>query len=231
MKDILLDPITSKYSRTINAILSFSSLGSKNTGDSRGGTYSMAINRRLLHKVDGLIAQENGQEKFAEIYTLDPGLATNRHLELLRGVLQNDEEYNKLEDYISKIGEFLSQNNRYTQLLYTAREIVQQEITDMGLTRDETNVEFTNIEPTAPTNSEDHTSLFPEVKEFALVRRSIAAEDTPISICTKESPTGCFTFINTMCKSFFLIFEMFSFNTEGARQIFSILTVLKLVSF
>ena len=100
-----------------------------------------------------------------------------------------------------------------------------------GFTREEIVVEFTNIEPTAPTNSEDHTSLFPEVKEFALVRRSIAAEDTPISICTKESPTGCFTFINTMCKSFFLIFEMFSFNTEGARQIFSILTVLKLVSF
>lgn len=62
----------------------------------------------LSHKVGSMIAQENGQEKFAEIYTLDPGLATNRHLELLRGVLQNDEEYNKLEDYISKIGEFLS---------------------------------------------------------------------------------------------------------------------------
>ena len=56
----------------------------------------MAINRRLLHKVDGLIAQENGQEKFAEIYTLDPGLATNRHLELLRDVLQNNEEYKRI---------------------------------------------------------------------------------------------------------------------------------------
>ncbi|CEP24087.1 unnamed protein product [Cyberlindnera jadinii] len=73
----------------------------------------MAINRRLLHRVYGLIAQENGQEKFAELYTLDPDSATNRHLELLRGVLQNDGEYNKLEDYIGKIGEFLSQHSRY----------------------------------------------------------------------------------------------------------------------
>ena len=146
MKDILLDSITSKYSRTVSA------------GDPRGETYSMTINGRLFHRFDGITAQENGQEKLEEINTLDSDFATNGHVELLRGV-QNDEEYNKLEDYISKIGEFLSQNNRYTQLLYTAREIVQQEITDMGLTRDETNVEFTNIEPTAPTNSEDHTSL------------------------------------------------------------------------
>ncbi|CEP22321.1 unnamed protein product [Cyberlindnera jadinii] len=163
MKDILLDPITSKYSRTINTILSLSSLGSNSTGDSRGGTYSMTINGRLFHRMNGMIAQENGQEKFAEIYTLDPGLATNRHLELLSGVLQNDEVYNKLQDYISKIGEFLFQNKCYAQLLYTAREIVQQEITEMGLTREGTIVEFTNIEPTAPKNSEHRTSLLLEV--------------------------------------------------------------------
>ncbi|ODV71631.1 uncharacterized protein CYBJADRAFT_29779 [Cyberlindnera jadinii NRRL Y-1542] len=75
-----------------------------------------------------MIAQENGQEKFTVIFTLDPGLATNRHLELLRGVLRNDEEYDKLEDYISKIGEFLSQNNRYAQLLYTARKWVDRKL-------------------------------------------------------------------------------------------------------
>ncbi|ODV75025.1 uncharacterized protein CYBJADRAFT_166788 [Cyberlindnera jadinii NRRL Y-1542] len=124
MKDILLDPITT--------VLSLSSLDSKSTDDSRGGTSSMTINGRLFHIFD-------------EIYTLDPGLATNRHLELLRGVLQKDEEYNTLEDYISKI------------------EIVQQEITEMGSTREETIVQFTNIEPTAPTNSEHHTSLLLEV--------------------------------------------------------------------
>ena len=149
-----MDPITSKYSRTINTMLSISYLGSKSTGDSRGGTYSMTIYRRLFHRADGMIAQENGQEKSAENYTLDPGLTTNDHLELLKDVLQNDEEYNKLEDYISKIGEFLSQNNRYTQLLYTAREIVQEEITEMGLTRREIIVQFANIEPTAPTSRE-----------------------------------------------------------------------------
>ena len=47
-----------------------------------------------------MIAQENGQEKFTEIYTPDPGLATNRHRELLKDVLQNNEEYSKLEDYL-----------------------------------------------------------------------------------------------------------------------------------
>ena len=102
-----------------------------------------------------MIAQENGQEKFTVIFTLDPGLATNRHLELLRGFLQNDEKYNKLEDYISKIGEFLSQNNRYAQLLYTAREIVQQGITEIELTRGEIIVQFANIESTAPTSREN----------------------------------------------------------------------------
>ncbi|ODV70574.1 uncharacterized protein CYBJADRAFT_175954 [Cyberlindnera jadinii NRRL Y-1542] len=119
----------------------------------------MTINSRLFHRVDGMIAHENGKEKLEENNTLDPGLAINRHLGLLRGVLQNDEEYNKLENYIGKIGGFLSQHNRYTPLLYTVREIVQQEITDMGLTREETVAEFVNIEPTAPTNSEDPTSL------------------------------------------------------------------------
>ena len=67
------------------------------------------------------------------IYTLDSDLATNHHVELLRGVLQNDEEDNKLEVYIRKIGEFLSQNHRYAQMLYTAREIVRPEITEMGI--------------------------------------------------------------------------------------------------
>ena len=56
MKDILLDPITSKYSRTINTILLLSSLGSNRTGDSRAGTYSITIDWRLLHSVDGMIA-------------------------------------------------------------------------------------------------------------------------------------------------------------------------------
>ena len=117
---------------------------------------------------------------------------------MLRGVLQNDGEYNKLEDYIGKIGGFLSQHNRYTPLLYTVREIVQQETTDMGLTREETVVEFSNIEPIVPTNSEDRTSLLPEVKEFALVRRSITAEHTSISVRIKEQSIGRFTFIYTM---------------------------------
>ncbi|ODV70572.1 uncharacterized protein CYBJADRAFT_175959 [Cyberlindnera jadinii NRRL Y-1542] len=110
--------MTSKYSRTVS------------TGDSRGRAYSMTINGCLLHRVEGVIAQENGQEK---------------------GVLQIDEEQNKLEDYIRKIGEFLSQHNCYAQL-YSAREIVQQETTEMGLTREETTVEFSNIELTAPTS-------------------------------------------------------------------------------
>ena len=57
----------------------------------------MTINGSLFHRDDGMIAQENGQEKLEEICTLAPGLTTNRYLELLRGV-QNDEEYNKLED-------------------------------------------------------------------------------------------------------------------------------------
>ena len=133
MKDISLDPITSKYSRTMS------------TRDSKGITYSTTINGRLFYRVDGMIAQENGQEKFAEAYMLDPGLATNRSLELLRGILQDNEESNKLEGYTRKIGEFLSQHNLYAQLLYTAREIVQQEITEMGLTREEIVVECTNI--------------------------------------------------------------------------------------
>ena len=200
MKDILLDPITSRYSRTINTMLSISYLGSKSTGDSRGGTYSMTIYRRLFHRADGMIAQENGQEKSAENYTLDPGLTTNDHLELLKDVLQNDEEYNKLEDYISKIGDFLSQHNRYVQLLYTAREIVQQEITEMGLTIEETIVEVANVEPTTPTNSEDRTSLLPEVKEFALVRRSNNSR-TCFNFSVEERSTGRFTFIDSLCKS------------------------------
>ena len=62
MNDVLLDPITSKYSRTFNTILSPSCLGSNSTGDSRDGTYSMTTNGRLFHRVDGLIAQEDGQE-------------------------------------------------------------------------------------------------------------------------------------------------------------------------
>ena len=65
MNDILSDPMTSKYSRTVS------------TGDSRGRAYSMTINGCLLHRVEGVIAQENGQEKFAEIYTLDSDFATN----------------------------------------------------------------------------------------------------------------------------------------------------------
>ena len=119
-----------------------------------------------------MIAQENGQEKFTEIYTPDPGLATNRHRELLKDVLQNNEEYSKLEDYLSKIGQFPYQNNRYAHLLYSAREIVQQETTEMRVTRGKIIVEFANIEPTGSTNSKYRTSLLPEVKEFALVHRS-----------------------------------------------------------
>ena len=80
MKDILLDLITSKYSRTIS------------TGDSRGGTFSMTINGRFFQILDGMTAQENGQEKFADVYTLYPGLATNLHLALIRSVFQNNEE-------------------------------------------------------------------------------------------------------------------------------------------
>ena len=131
-------------------------MGSNSTGDSRGGAYLITINGRSFHRVDGKIAQENGQEKFAEIYTIDPGLATNRQIESLRGVLQNDEEYNKLEDYSGKIAGFLSQHNLYAQLLYTAREIVQQGITEIELTRGEVIVQFANIEPTAPTSRENH---------------------------------------------------------------------------
>ncbi|ODV71307.1 uncharacterized protein CYBJADRAFT_175239 [Cyberlindnera jadinii NRRL Y-1542] len=197
MKDILLDPTTSKYSRKTNTILSLLSLSSTNTGESGGETHSMSINGCLFHRVDGMIAQENGQEKFAEIYTLDPGLATNRHVKLLKDVLQNDEEYNKLENYISKIGEFLSQNNHYTQMLYTARETVQQEITVMGITSEETIIEFASIEPAVPTNSEHCTSLLLEVKEFALARH------TSISVRIKERYTGCLTFINSLYRSAF----------------------------
>lgn len=58
-------------------------MGSNNTGDSSDGTYSMTINGCLLHRVDGIIAQENGHEKFAEPYTLDPDFVTNLHIELL----------------------------------------------------------------------------------------------------------------------------------------------------
>ncbi|ODV70581.1 uncharacterized protein CYBJADRAFT_175946 [Cyberlindnera jadinii NRRL Y-1542] len=133
--------MTSKYSRTVC------------TGDSRGRAYSMTINGCLFHRVEGMIAQENGQEKFAEIYTLDSDFATNPHIESLRGVLQNDEEQNKLEDYIRKIGEFLSQHNCYAQL-YSARELVQQETPEMRVTRGEIIVEFANIELTAPTSRE-----------------------------------------------------------------------------
>ena len=57
MKDILLDPITPKYSRTNNTILSLSSLGSNSTGDSRGGAYLITINRRLFHRFHGMITQ------------------------------------------------------------------------------------------------------------------------------------------------------------------------------
>ena len=66
----------------------------------------MTINGRLFHRIDGLIAQENGQEKLEETHTLDQGLATNLHFELIRSVFQNDEEYNKLETaFIRNIGE------------------------------------------------------------------------------------------------------------------------------
>ena len=68
----------------------------------------------------------------------------------------------------------------------------------MELTREEIVVEFANIEPIAPTNSEDRTSLFPEVKEFALVRRSITAKHPSISVRIKEKSIGRFTFIYTM---------------------------------
>ena len=118
----------------------------------------MISNGRLFHRVDGLIAQENGEEKLAETHTLNPGLATNLHFELIRNVFQNDEEYNKLETaYIMKIDKFLSQQISYAQLLYTARELVQQEITQKGLTRREIIVQFANIEPTARTNREHQT--------------------------------------------------------------------------
>ena len=50
----------------------------------------MTNNDRLFHRVDGLIAQENGEEKLAETHTLNPGLATNLHFELIRSVFQND---------------------------------------------------------------------------------------------------------------------------------------------
>ncbi|ODV70602.1 uncharacterized protein CYBJADRAFT_170130 [Cyberlindnera jadinii NRRL Y-1542] len=92
----------------------------------------MTIKGRLFHRIDGLIAQENGQEKLKGIYTLTPGLATNLHLELIKSFFQDDEEDNKLEAYIRKIGEFLSQNDRYAQLLNTTGEIVQEKITEMG---------------------------------------------------------------------------------------------------
>ena len=52
---------------------------------------------------------EGNLRTFAKIHTLNPGLATNLHFELLRGVLQNYGEYKRLEHHISKIGEFLSQ--------------------------------------------------------------------------------------------------------------------------
>ena len=71
----------------------------------------------------------------------------------------------------------------------------------MGLTREETSVEFTNIESTTLRNSEHRTSLLPEVKEFALGYRNITAEYTSISARIKEKSTGGFTFINTICKS------------------------------
>ena len=59
----------------------------------------MTINGCLLHKADDLRAQENEQENFAKFCTLETGLATNCHLKSLRGVRQNDEEYNKIGDY------------------------------------------------------------------------------------------------------------------------------------
>ena len=77
-----------------------------------------------------------------------------------------------LRTTFSKIGEFPSQNNRYAHLLYSAREIVQQETTEIRVTRGKIIVEFANIEPTESTNSEYRTSLLPEVKEFALMHRS-----------------------------------------------------------
>ncbi|ODV70603.1 uncharacterized protein CYBJADRAFT_170132 [Cyberlindnera jadinii NRRL Y-1542] len=92
----------------------------------------MTINGRLFDRIDGLIAQENGKEKLAETHTLDPTLATNLHLELIKSFFQDDEEDNKHEACIRKIGEFLSQNDRYAQLLNTTGEIVQEEITEMG---------------------------------------------------------------------------------------------------
>ena len=58
MKDILLDPVSVNYSRIINTALSLSSLDSSRTGDSRGEAYLITINRRLFHRVDGMIAQE-----------------------------------------------------------------------------------------------------------------------------------------------------------------------------
>ena len=51
----------------------------------------MTINGRLLYRLDGMVAQENGQEKLEEIYTPYPGLATNDNLEPLKDVLQKDE--------------------------------------------------------------------------------------------------------------------------------------------
>ena len=72
----------------------------------------------------------------------------------------------------------------------------------MRLTRVETVAEFTNIEPTASANSEDRISLFPEVKEFALLRISIT-EHSSISVRIKKRSTGSITFITSLYMSVF----------------------------
>ena len=78
----------------------------------------------------------------------------------------------------------------------------RQEITEMGLARDETIVEFTNIEPTARKNAEHCPSLLPEANVFAVVRRSNNSS-TDFNFSVRERSTGRFTFMNTLCKSDF----------------------------
>ena len=126
--------------------------------------------------------------------------------------MKNIKEYNNLENYINKIGEFLSQNNRYTQLLYTSREIVQQEITVVGLTREKTIVEFANIEQTVPSNSEDRTSLFPEVKDSVLVCRSNISKTYFNLRAYKGKIYRQLHFYQQSVQKCILIFEMSSFN-------------------
>ena len=82
----------------------------------------------------------------------------------------------------------------------------------MGLTTEETVVEFANVEPTAPTDSEDRTSLLPEVKALPWCPEAITAKSTSNSVRIKENSTGDSTFITTICKRVFFTHEIPSFN-------------------